>query len=417
MSTSQQSPFHRHQFANGLTLVVEQNPHAHTAAIGFFARVGGRDEDPAIMGVSHFLEHMMFKGTARRTADDVNREFDEIGADYNAYTSQEMTVYYAQVLPEYFPRAVDLLGDMFRPALRDDDFNMEKNVILEEISMYEDRPQSRMQDLLIETYFAGHPLSHRVLGTAETVAGMSVESMRTYFQNRYSPDNIVIAAAGRFDLDALIADIEKVTGHWQPTGVTRFLDPPVAEAREVNLVDETVARHYISLLCPGPSAQDPRRYAAAVLSHVLGDVEGSRLYWSLVDPGLSDEADFEHYAQDHAGSFCAFAACHPDDAEEVESILLGELDHIRDGVDEHEVRRAKHKLATETTLSGESPGGRMRALGNNWAYLQRYIPLKEDLDMLMAVTPDDVHALLKDMPLSPRTIVRLGPGRVRHAQE
>ena len=137
--------FQQTTLPNGLTILAESSDDARTSAVGFFVKAGTRDEQLPVMGVSHFLEHMMFKGTARRTADDVNREFDEIGADYNAYTSHEKTVYYAHVLPEFLANAVDLLGDMLRPALREDDFSMEKNVILEEISMYEDRPQWRLQ--------------------------------------------------------------------------------------------------------------------------------------------------------------------------------------------------------------------------------------------------------------------------------
>ena len=157
--------FQKHTLPNGLTVLAEVAPEAHTAAVGFFVKAGARDETGELMGVSHFLEHMMFKGTARRTADDVNREFDEIGADYNAFTSHEQTVYYAHVLPEFLPRAVDLLGDMLRPALRTDDFDMEKNVILEEIGMYDDRPEWVLQDRLLEEYFRGHPLGYRVLRT------------------------------------------------------------------------------------------------------------------------------------------------------------------------------------------------------------------------------------------------------------
>ena len=161
--------FKQTKLENGLTIIAEINPDAHTAAVGYLVNTGARDETPTLMGVSHFLEHMMFKGTERRTADDVNREFDEMGANYNAFTSHEMTFYFAHVLPEYTSRAIDLLGDIMRPSLRDDDFNMEKNVIIEEIGMYDDRPHWRLQDQLLEDHFGSHTLGFRVLGTPETV--------------------------------------------------------------------------------------------------------------------------------------------------------------------------------------------------------------------------------------------------------
>lgn len=401
--------FHQHQLANNLTVIAETNDAAYTGAVGFFVKVGARDETKDIMGVSHFLEHMMFKGTDRRSAEDVNREFDELGANYNAFTSQECTAYWAHVLPECLPRAVDLFADMLRPALREDDFAMEKNVILEEIGMYEDRPQSRLQNSLNEAYFAGHPLSFRVLGTTESIQAMGAKQMRGYFGQRYGPDNITVAAAGRIDFDKLVKDVERSAGDWQPTGAKRQYDPATVQFGDEMTVDQTLNRHYLAMLCPGPSAQDMRRYAAGILVDVLGDTEGSRLYWALVDPGLCDEADLSHYPQDQVGSFCAYASCDPDRARQVEQILIQTLDTYADSIDAKEIERAKNKLATDATLAGESPAGRMRGLGGQWTYLGEYIPLAEEIDRIMAVTMHDIRDLIDAMPFQPRTIVRLGP--------
>ena len=237
---------------NGLTVIAEINPDAHTSAVGFFVMTGARDEDPTLMGVSHFLEHMMFKGTARRSADDVNREFDDMGANYNAFTSHEQTVFYAQVLPEFTPRAVDLLGDILRPALREGDFSMEKNVILEEIGMYDDRPEWRLQDAMLEDYFGAHPLAHRVLGTVDSINRLSAQQMRDYFASRYSPDNIVVAAAGRVDWAALIQDVQRVTTAWSPTGTRRLHGRPEPREGQRAMADDKLSRHYTGVLCPGP---------------------------------------------------------------------------------------------------------------------------------------------------------------------
>ena len=155
---------HFHQLENGLTLIGEHSPSARSLAAGFFVRTGARDETSEVSGVSHFLEHMMFKGTHRRSPEAVNREFDEMGARYNAFTSEEETVYYGNVLPQFQPRLLDLLGDMMRPALRDEDFDMEKNVILEEIAMYQDRPQFCVFDLARTKYFGSHSLGQSILG-------------------------------------------------------------------------------------------------------------------------------------------------------------------------------------------------------------------------------------------------------------
>ena len=403
--------FHHHTLDNGLTIVAEADDHAHTAAVGFFVKTGARDEDPGVMGVSHFLEHMMFKGTDRRTADDVNREFDEIGANYNAFTSHEQTVYYAQVLPELLPRGVDLLGDMLRPALRTDDFDMEKNVILEEIGMYDDRPEWRLQDTLLEDYFRGHPLGHRVLGTRQTVGELTAEQMRSYFSTRYAADNVVVAAAGRLDFDALVNDVDKLCGGWPATGATRSHAPPELTDHQRTIDDAKARRSYLAVVTPAPSASDERRYAMKVLADVLGDSEGSRLYWALVDPGLADEADFAYLPMDGLGVAYAFASCDPDRADRVEDVLHQTLRTGFEGFEEDELERAKNKLATQATLQGERPMGRMQSVGRQWQYLGEYLPLEEELAKLQAVTLADLDAVLSDFPFKPQTTVRLRPAQ------
>ncbi|MEM7577679.1 MAG: pitrilysin family protein [Planctomycetota bacterium] len=403
--------FQHHTLPNGLTILAETDPDAHTAAIGFFVKTGARDEDPAYMGVSHFLEHMMFKGTPRRSADDVNREFDEIGADYNAFTSHEQTVYYAHVLPEFLPRAADLLADMLRPSLRQDDFDMEKKVILEEIGMYDDRPEWRLQDKLLEEFFGSHPLGFRVLGTTDTVTALTPQQMRDYFDGRYSPDNLVVAAAGQVDFDQLCRDLEVRCGGWEATRAERQHGTTEPDGKRLVVDDPRISRTYLAFLAPGPSAQDGHRYAAKVLSDILGDADGSRLYWSLIDPGLADEADFSSMPQDHSGAFMGYATCDPARADEVEATLLQTIDAAvsKEPITADEVERAVNKLATLATLQGERPSGRMHGLGSRWLYHGAYRSLEQELAALQAVTPNDVASLLAAFPLSPKTILRQQP--------
>src|SRR5215469_10969121 len=175
-------PFHYHTLPNGLQIIGETSPSARSAALGFFVRTGARDEMPEECGVTHFLEHMVFKGTPRRTALDVNADFDRIGAQYNAFTSEEHTVFYAAILPEYLPRAVDILADILRPSLRAEDFDMEKKVIIEEIGMYEDQPMWSAYDQVRRLHFDDHPLGNSILGTKESVGGLSREQMYDYFR-------------------------------------------------------------------------------------------------------------------------------------------------------------------------------------------------------------------------------------------
>src|SRR6266404_7128192 len=166
-------PFHSHTLPNGLQVIAETSPSARSVALGFFVRTGSRDEAEEVSGVTHFLEHMVFKGTPRRTALDVNRDFDRIGADYNAFTSEENTVFHAAVLPEYLPQAVDILADILRPSLREGDFDMEKKVIIEEIGMYDDQPGWCLFDHAKKAFFEAHPLGNSVLGSAVSITNLT----------------------------------------------------------------------------------------------------------------------------------------------------------------------------------------------------------------------------------------------------
>ncbi len=401
--------FKQTQLDNGLTIVAETNPDAHTAAAGFFVKAGSRDERQKLMGVSHFLEHMMFKGTARRSAADVNREFDEIGANYNASTSQETTTYYAHVLPEHLEHAIDLWTDMLRPSLQDDDFDMEKKVILEEIGMYEDRPFWVVYEQAMEDYFQNHTLGHRILGTNHSITDLHRNHMRDYFNERYSPDNIVVSLAGKLDFNQCVDQIAKACGSWERTEVARDYAPPTPHATEQLLTRESVNMHYIIGICPGPSAQSDDRYPAAVLSTILGDSEGSRLYWKLIDPGLADEAELSHQPFDQVGVYMYYASCDPQNAERVEETLDHVFDTAGDDLSSDEVERAVSKMAMSMTLSGEKPLGRMMALGGQWLYLNRYMPLEDELRRVQSVSAGKIEALLTTFNFHPRTVVRMTP--------
>jgi predicted Zn-dependent peptidase len=202
--------FRDHTLENGLEIIAECNDEAHSTAVGFFVQTGARDESDDVAGVSHFLEHMAFKGTVHRSAEDVNREFDEMGAHYNAFTSEENTVYYAAVLPEYQTSAIELLGDILRPALREQDFDTEKQVIIEEIRMYDDQPPFGADDKCKAAHFGSHPLGRSVLGTVQSIADLPVDAMRDYFRRRYSPGNIKLVGAGRIDFKSLVEAVRRL---------------------------------------------------------------------------------------------------------------------------------------------------------------------------------------------------------------
>src|SRR5947208_3235703 len=206
--------FKHARLSNGLDVIAEVNPDSHSFAAGMFVKTGARDEEVVVNGVSHFLEHMMFKGSEKYRWEDVNRIFDEIGARYNAFTSQEMTAYYANVLPEFTERAIEHLAHLLRPAIRAEDFTTEKKVILEEIAMYLDDPGHRLYEQLMEAHFGNHPLSMSVLGSSDSIAKLQQPQMADYFKNRYGPGNMVLVATGKLDFDEIVRLAEKYMGTW-----------------------------------------------------------------------------------------------------------------------------------------------------------------------------------------------------------
>ena len=398
------------QLENGLTLIGEHNPQAETFAAGYFVKTGARDEREELAGVSHFLEHMMFKGTARRSAEDINREFDELGANYNAYTSDERTVYYASVLSDRREALLELLSDMMRPALRERDFEVEKQVILEEIAMYEDRPNFKVFEEGNRRYYQGHPLGNSVLGSVESIRAMTPEAMRAYFEARYAADNLFLAVAGNYDWEALEAQVAALTRTWQPSGATRDHPPLAPRSGSEALASDKVKRVHLALYAPGVSAQDPRRYAAAVLANVLGDDTGSRLYWALVDKGLAESASLMHDSADQVGSFIGYVSTGPEELPQVMDALTRELQAVQaEGVEADEWERAKRKLATALTLRGETPFGRLMSLGVGYLYQREYLSLQQTVDTIMALAPDDAAALLAARPFDGLYTFRLEP--------
>ena len=401
--------FHHTTLANGLTIIAEIDPSAHTSALGFFTNTGARDEDPSLMGVSHFLEHMMFKGTETRSATDVDREFDDIGANHNAFTTSELTAFWAHSLPEHLATAEDILADIMRPSIRQADFDDEKKVILEEIAMYRDVPYWELYERVMEMYYGSHRLSHRVLGTDQTVGDMPRDGMLDYFTQRYSADNIVLAYAGQLDFDATVARIEQRCGHWNTSHTQRTYDVHQLTPHDFTMTPDNVHLHYLLMLCPAPHVTDDQRYAAAIAASILGDTEGSRLYWALLETGLADEAQAAYAGRDQTGEFMLYASCLPEQAQQVEDIILDEIRKLPDSLEEDDLVRLRNKMATAVTLAGEAPAGRMRRLGQMWSYHGQYRSLEEELEKINAVTLTDLKQLLADYPLQPVVTGRLTP--------
>jgi predicted Zn-dependent peptidase len=402
--------FKKTELDNGLEIIAEVNASAASMAAGFFTQTGSRDETPNVAGVSHFLEHMVFKGTERRSPMDVNLEYDRMGAQYNAFTSEENTVYFASVLPEFQTDMLDLLCDIMRPSLRQEDFDMEKGVIQEEIAMYKDRPHFRLYDNLMSRHFADHPLGNSILGTVESIGAMKRDDMQAYFDRRYSPGNVTLAAVGNVDFDALVEKARQMCDHWKPFDTDRRRDK-CAAARTSNVItDAKLARQNIGLMSPAPSNQDDDRFAAQVLATVLGDATGSRLYYALIEPALADEAHTSYNPMDAAGVMMTFISADPARAKEVLQIVMDEYKKFLDGgATADELQAAKNKIASGATLKGEIPMGRLTTVGFDWVYRKEFQPLAEMIDRVYAVTGDDLLRLGRSCELTDTTVLALGP--------
>lgn len=401
------------KLANGLRVIAEINPSALSTAIGFFVRTGSRDETQAESGVSHFLEHMLFKGTQKRSVMDVNLEFDQMGAKYNAFTSEENTVYYACVLPEYQGQVTELWADLLRPSLRQEDFDIEKGVILEEIAMYKDLPHFEVVDRCRTQHYGTFPAGNSVLGTPESITALTSAQMKDYFQRRYSPGNIILACSGKVDLDLLQKQAQELCGWWQAYPTERILADYTGGGSIAHIGSSNIQRDHICMITNGPSAQDDLRYAAALLAGVIGDEGNSRMHWALVDNALTDCAAFEFESMDGLGHYYAYLSCGQENREKVIDITRKILADIRrDGITRQELEAGRNKLASVRIISSEVPMGRLVPLGMDMTYRGQYSSVKDELDAINNISMEQIRQVIDRFPMETLTITTLGPENI-----
>ncbi|MEN6425006.1 MAG: pitrilysin family protein [Phycisphaerales bacterium] len=402
--------FKQKTLVNGLVLIGEVNPPSKSAAVGYFVKTGARDETPQINGVSHFLEHMLFKGNDRLSAFEVNEAFDSRGAQFNAFTSEEQTVFYAAVLPEYLIEITELWAELMRPALRDDDFTIEKNVIKEEIAMYQDTPMFDVMDRCRSLHFGTHPCGASVLGTVESIDALTAGQMREYFARRYAPNNMIVACAGSFDWDRFCATVEAVSGRWPKEPVGRPLAHFDGTKARTRAEKANLKREHICLMHTGVSAQDPRRFAASLLSMIVGDDYGSRFYWDLVDKALTEEASMHFGPMDGTGMLCSYLRCGTPNVGKVLGIVEAIFrDLAANGIREEELVKAQNKVLSSLVLKNEIPMGRLVDLGFNWMYSGEYRSIEQDVEAVKGVRTDDVNRLIREIDLGSYTQYSLGP--------
>ncbi|HEY4033452.1 MAG TPA: pitrilysin family protein [Ktedonobacteraceae bacterium] len=405
--------FYTHTLKNGLQIVGQPMPDFESVAVSYYVRTGSRDEyDPAIAGVSHFLEHMVFKGTKTLDWQEITLAFNKIGAEVNAFTSHEATVFYARVLGEYLDQAVELLSDMIYPRLDESDFQTEKEVIINEIARSEDQPYNITYRRMMQTYFGDHPLGHDVLGTRESIRDMHIEQMREYWKKHYAANNIILSVAGNFDWDHIVELAEKQCSEWQTGNTGRDVshyepDQPINKI----MVDENLKQQIMIIAMPAVDINDPDYYPAILGGSILGDSDGSRLYWNIHQRGLAESASAGLWAMEGTGLMLMEANATPENAPRVLNLLREELDNVLEqGIYEDELRRAKDKWISSIVLSSESTFSRMRSLASDWVTEGRLISVEEEIERIEKVTTEDVIRALHRFPMRDKQVLTtLGP--------
>jgi len=397
---------------SGLKVVTEHMPDVRSVSIGFWVGAGARDEAPALAGASHFLEHLLFKGTPARSARQIAEAVDGLGGEMNAYTTKEYTAFYVRVLSDRVEVALDILCDiMSRPAFRPAEVEAERQVILEELLMHGDEPDEIVHDLLLEALYPDHPLGREIYGTEESIKMMASESVARFFAGHYSASNLVLAAAGAIDHEALVS------------GVTERLAPPAGgavisrvapsgPAGPSRIVRRSTEQAHLVVGVPALDAHDPDRFALAALNHVLGGGFSSRLVQTIREErGLAYWVYSYRTAFTDAGAMAAYVGTAPDRASEVIKLVHAEVDRLIDsGVTEAEVDRARVHLLGSTALGLEDSAARMGRIGRSLLVHDDVWTNAEVEARMAAVTHADVDRVIERVLAgASRTVAAIGP--------
>jgi predicted Zn-dependent peptidase len=381
---------------NGVRIVTEKMAGVQSVALGVWTGAGSRLESPRNSGISHFIEHLMFKGTERRTAKDIAEALDGVGGQMNAFTSKECTCYYTRTLDEHFDLALDVLSDMFfNSAFKQEAIDMERGVVEEEIRMYEDTPDDLIHDLLVQTAWPDHPLGRPILGTLESLGSIQRADILDYIQRAYVPDRVVIAAAGRLEHEEIQ---QKIKLRFESMKQIPGLDTPAAPAATVPVSSNQWKDTEQIQLCLGVNGlkmDDANIYNLHVLNNVLGGGLSSRLVQSIREErGLAYSVYSYHSAFWDTGLFALYAGTSPAKYKEVLELLVKELESlVEKGITQTELKRAQEQIKGSLILGLESVASRMSRLGKNELALNRMIPPSEVEERVSAVTLEGVHEM------------------------
>jgi predicted Zn-dependent peptidase len=404
--------------SSGLRIVTEEVPSVRSAAVGIWVNVGSRDEAPATAGASHFLEHLLFKGTTSRTALEISSSIESVGGEMNAFTSKEYTCFYARVIDTDLPMAIDVVSDLITSSIVTAlDVDAERKVVLEEIAMRDDDPSDLVHDLFSDTYYGDTPIGRPILGTVESIQGMSRNTVFNYYKKKYLPQDLVVAVAGNIKHKRVVAMVEEALSR------DNFLDVMAAPVIRPNTVVKNSKQHSVGLLykkseqahmfygMEGVARADDRRFAMGVLSAALGGGMSSRLFQEIREKrGLAYSV--YAYAQQFAGSGVLgfYAGCNPTKAIEVVEIIRSVVADVADnGMTHEEIERAKGAVRGSLVLSQEDTGSRMSRIGKNEIVYGQVMDFDDILKAISRVSAQDIREIASEFLVKTPTLALVGP--------
>lgn len=401
----------KYKLGNGIRVVVEQIPTVRSVAFGIWVKNGSRNETEQNNGVSHFIEHMLFKGTEKRSARDIADLFDGIGGNVNAFTAKEYTCYFAKVLDSHLPLAVDALSDMFfKSQMDDEELAKERNVILEEISMYEDTPDDRVHDEAAKAAYGNHPLAYSILGTQQTLESMSSETLRQFMQQRYTIDNIVLSVAGNIEPKALLELLETYFGHYNnhTTAAAELVTPSFIS--DYSFFQKKTEQNHICLSFPGCALGTPLQNAMVLLNNALGGGMSSRLFQVIREErGLAYSVYSYHSAAADSGLFTIYAGTAPKQTSEVIDLTMELLHEVgQKGLTEAELARGKEQLKGSLILNLESTSSRMNRNGKHELMLGKHNSIDTLLSRIDAISMDDIKQVTNMLLATPFAVSMVG---------
>jgi predicted Zn-dependent peptidase len=398
---------------SGVTVVTETMPSVRSATLGLWIGVGSRDESDAEAGCSHFLEHLLFKGTSRRSARDIAEELDAIGGEMNAFTSKEVTCFYARVLDRDLPVAFDVLADMIVDATNTaEDVEAERQVVLSELDIHHDTPDDLVHSDFSEVVLGEHPLALETLGSFDSITSMARETVHGYYLDRYRPENLTVAAAGNVEHETVVASTDQLLGDLGRPGGERMgrCAPSTYGEGQVHIRRRPTEQAHVVLGVPGIAHRDDDRWALRVLNTLLGGGMSSRLFQEIREQrGLAYSTYSYSASYTDGGLFGAYVGTAPGKVDEAADLLRRELDRVADDVRGDEVERAKGALKGGTVLALEDTGSRMTRLGKQVATGTEIVTVDEALECIAAVGLDDVRRVAERVLRQPRDLAVVGP--------